>query len=180
MGGEVGVQSTFGVGSTFWFTARLKKSDISVISQETAITNSVDDVLLRDYANHRILLVEDEAVNREVVLYLLEEIGQRVDFAENGLQAIQQVQKHPYDLILMDMQMPLMDGLEATRRIRLMPNGVGVPIIAMTANVFVEDKERCFNAGMNDFITKPVDPDLLFSTLLRWFLYKKRTPNAEH
>lgn len=180
MGGEVGVQSTFGVGSTFWFTARLKKSDISVVSQDTVITNSVDDVLLRDHANRRILLVEDEAVNREVVLYLLEEVGQRVDFAENGLQAIQHVENHLYDIIIMDMQMPLMDGLEATRRIRLMPNGVDVPIIAMTANVFTEDKERCFNAGMNDFITKPVDPEFLFSTLLRWFLYKKHSPNAEH
>lgn len=180
MGGEVGVQSTFGVGSTFYFTARLKKSEISVASQETVITNSVDDVLLRDYANHRILLVEDEAVNREVVLYLLEEVGQRVDFAENGLQAIEKVQSQKYDIILMDMQMPLMDGLEATRRIRLMPHGTDVPIIAMTANVFIEDKERCFTAGMNDFITKPVDPEFLFATLLRWFLYKKCKPNTEH
>jgi len=118
------------------------------------------------------LLVEDEPVNREVQLDLLKEIGWRVDVAVNGQQAVDLVSRNPYQLILMDMQMPVMNGLDATRAIREMPRGGYIPILAMTANAFSEDREACIQAGMDDFLTKPVMPDTLFKVLLRWLRQK--------
>jgi CheY-like chemotaxis protein len=116
----------------------------------------------------RILLVEDNELNREVAIGLLEDSQLSIDAAENGAIAIQKVGQHSYDLVLMDMQMPVMDGITATKMIRANSLFRSLPIIAMTANAMASDREKCIEAGMNDHLAKPIDPDKLFETLLRW------------
>ena len=115
----------------------------------------------------RILVVDDEPINREVAKFQLEAVGLIVDTADDGAEAVTLAQEMRYAAIFMDMQMPKVNGLEATRQIRELPGHRETPIIAMTANAFVEDKARCFDAGMTDFLVKPFDPDTLFATLLR-------------
>jgi PAS domain S-box-containing protein len=168
MGGTAGVTSAQGTGSTFWFTVSLRKSDEVAISHPSTNQSDADELLRRDCAHKRVLLVEDEPINREIAQMLLEEVHLDVDIAENGEIAVQKTQSNRYDLILMDMQMPVLDGLSATLRIRELPACQKVPILAMTANAFAEDKARCMAAGMNDFVTKPVLPEALFDALLRW------------
>ena len=116
----------------------------------------------------RVLLVEDNEINQEVAIGLLEDAAIKVDLAENGEIAVRMAQENDYDAVLMDMQMPVMDGIDATRAIRSDPRFQNLPIIAMTANAMAADREKCLNAGMNDHIGKPIDPDQLFSVLLRW------------
>ena len=116
----------------------------------------------------RVLLAEDNAVNQEVGVELLIAAGLLVDVASNGAEALAMVRDGSYDLVLMDMQMPVLDGLQATREIRARPGGHAVPVIAMTANAFGEDRDACIAAGMNDHVAKPVDPTRLYETLLRW------------
>jgi len=170
MGGEVGVTSERGVGSTFWFSAWLDKAvagptDAPVPAAEGAETMAI---LARHYGGKRILLAEDEPINQEIARELLSYAGLEIDVANNGVEVLEMVEKAAYDLILMDMQMPRMDGLAATLAIRQLAVGQCVPIIAMTANAFVEDREKCLAAGMNDFLAKPADPDVLYAIVLKW------------
>ena len=122
------------------------------------------------------LVVDDEPVNLIVSQYLLEDGGLAVDTAQNGVEAISKVRTQRYAAILMDMQMPELNGLDATRKIREIDGYRDVPILAMTANAFAEDRARCLDAGMNDFIVKPVDPDQVFATLLKWL--EQRAPSG--
>ncbi len=167
MGGEAGAQSVPGQGSSFWFTARLGRSSLSL--QELAEAPVLAELNLQAMpAGARILLAEDNRINQEVAVELLAEVGLNVDVANDGYEALEKARGGGFDLILMDMQMPGMDGLEATRAIRALPGCATLPIIAMTASAFDEDRERCKAAGMNDFIVKPVDPERLFTTLSHW------------
>ncbi|MBS1131890.1 MAG: Response regulator [Proteobacteria bacterium] len=167
MGGETGLESEIGNGSTFWFTARLRKAILGSQEAHEEPTCGAEQGLLKDFAGIRVLLVDDEPINREITQILLEDLHFRIDSAENGEEALALACIYPYDLILMDMQMPVMDGLEATRRIRALPDGHRFLIIAMTANAFSEDRERCLAAGMDDFTTKPIDPEAFFSLIHR-------------
>ncbi len=117
----------------------------------------------------KILLVEDNEINQEVATEILSSAGCIVSIAANGEEAISKVKTAPFDIVLMDVQMPVMDGITATREIRKLPGFNSLPIIAMTANAMQEDRTRCFDAGMNDYITKPIDPNVLFQTLQRYF-----------
>ncbi|HET7867143.1 MAG TPA: response regulator [Burkholderiaceae bacterium] len=137
-------------------------------SASAAWSGRGETALRRHNAGAHVLLVEDNAVNREVAFDLLRSAGLEVDMAEDGLQAVDKARSALFDLILMDVQMPGMDGLQATRAIHALPGHAGTPIVAMTANVFEEDRAACLEAGMVDHVAKPVEPHVMFSTLMRW------------
>jgi two-component system, sensor histidine kinase and response regulator len=130
---------------------------------------SAEQLLKRNFAGRRILLAEDDLLNQEIACILLEDVGLTVDFAEDGVRAVEMAARDDYALILMDMQMPKMGGMDAARIIRASASGRQVPIVAMTANVFASDIARCVDAGMNDFISKPlIDHDVFFAVVLKW------------
>jgi signal transduction histidine kinase/CheY-like chemotaxis protein/HPt (histidine-containing phosphotransfer) domain-containing protein len=126
----------------------------------------------------RVLLVEDNELNREVAIGLLEDARLSIDQAENGAVAVQQLSRHDYDLVLMDMQMPVMDGITATKAIRSNPRFASLPILAMTANAMDRDREMCLTAGMNAHLAKPIDPDKLYAALLQWIRPRAASASA--
>ena len=163
-------------GSTFWFTAALAWDQAGVDpvpdTPAAAAANPLEAI-----AGARVLLVEDNAFNQEVAVDFLERKGAIVTTAGNGREAVDMFARSDFDCVLMDLQMPIMDGLEATRRIRALPRGHATPILAMTANAGTQDRDRCFDAGMDDFLTKPIQPALFYATLARW-LSTRRAPKA--
>jgi two-component system sensor histidine kinase/response regulator len=180
MGGDAGVHSDPGSGSRFWFSVRLQRASVAGAvppasswapddpSDHLSGLYAARDALKARHAGAQILLAEDNAVNQEVATEMLRAAGLTVDVAETGIQAVAMARRTAYDLILMDVQMPEMNGLQATRAIRALPGAENTPILAMTANAFGEDRVECLAAGMNDHVAKPVDPQGLYETLLLW------------
>ena len=169
MGGSAGADSTPGVGSRFWFTVQLRRQVEGEEFAPAVPVSSSAHFSSRDLSGAQVLLVEDEPVNRLVAIDILKEMGIEPEIAENGLQALEYVDARPYDLVLMDIQMPVMNGIEATRRIRALEGRQSrLPIIAVTANAFAEDREQCLAAGMNDFVSKPFEPEALRALIRRW------------
>ena len=179
MGGEAGVRSVLGQGSTFWFTANLQRaSNVALEIEPKSGLPAAGEILRKEYRGYRILLVEDDYINREVVLEFLADFCFDLDVAEDGQVAVDLVRNNDYALVFMDMQMPRMDGLQATRTIRELPGRQQLPIVAMTANAFNGDRQRCFDAGMNDFLSKPIDPETLENVLLRWLSQPGARPSS--
>jgi two-component system, sensor histidine kinase and response regulator len=167
MGGEVGVESVQGKGCTFWACINV---GIAVIDGPIELIglDAEPAVLPSGFEGRRILLAEDNLLNQQIAQELLEEFGLYICVANNGREAIEILQREVFDCVLMDVRMPEMDGIEATRHIRADKQFGAMPIIAMTANARAEDREECLQAGMNDFISKPVDPAQFFRILLKW------------
>jgi signal transduction histidine kinase/HPt (histidine-containing phosphotransfer) domain-containing protein/ActR/RegA family two-component response regulator len=166
MDGSIRLQSASGQGSTFSFTAcfqRASSIDHSPIGSEIA-----KPVALPRWSGERILLVEDIPINRTIAVALLQKVGLSIEIASNGQEALDRLEKENFQLVLMDIQMPVMDGLTATRRIRADSRWQALPIIAMTAHATSEDQEQTRQAGMNEHLTKPIQPALLYATLARW------------
>jgi CheY-like chemotaxis protein len=169
MGGEMGVESESGKGSTFWIVITLKRSQ-----EKSAVTSGLSPLqsLKAHKSRPRILMVDDDFINQELLKFLLTEAELQCDTANDGEEAVGMAGDTDYDLILMDIQMPIMDGLAATRAIRVLPERQLTPIIGVSANAFDEVKDRCFEAGMNAFLTKPVSPEVLYGELAKWLISK--------
>jgi PAS domain S-box-containing protein len=172
MGGAVGVESRLGEGSTFWFSARLglgvaARPPAGGPAHKSQAAMLADDAL-PPFNGQRVLVVDDNEVNLMIAEELLTQAGLRVQTAENGALALEWVQRGDFDMVFMDMQMPVMDGLEATRRIRGLPDKAHLPIVAMTANALAADRDLCLQAGMNDVLTKPIEPERLLKAVRRY------------
>jgi PAS domain S-box-containing protein len=180
MGGEVGADSTPGQGSTFWFTAMLQVGQAQAALNEPPLHtgDGAEVQLRRQHSGALVLLAEDHPVNCEIAKALLEGVGLRIHVATDGRQAVQMAATTDYDAVLMDVQMPRLDGLDATRAIRQLPGRADTPIVAMTANAYEDDRALCLDAGMNDFLSKPVEPDHLYRVLLRWLQPRERSAAA--
>ena len=175
MGGDTGCRSTYGSGSTFWCELPLPLS--SEVQQQTERSG----MIAPNMKQLDILLVDDVKVNLIVLSSILQQWGQIIATADNGMQAIDLMKTHKYDLVLMDCQMPEMDGYECTRQVRIPETGAldpHVPIIAVTAHAMTGDKERCLAAGMDDYISKPIDHNELQSKLIKWMSQMGTEPAA--
>lgn len=173
MSGEVGVSTKIGEGSTFWFTVKLIKNNQAYA--DDLIKSEINASIFQDEAEYikhisgaKILLVEDNDLNQLLAKELLEDFNVSIDIADNGEIALKKVYEKNYDIILMDMQMPVMDGITATKELRKNTLFKDLPIVAMTANAMIQDKDKCLKAGMNDHIAKPIKPGQLFSTISKW------------
>jgi CheY-like chemotaxis protein len=171
MGGDIGVNSEQGVGSTFWMSAYMGKVQSKGLSFDIGrllLSESPVQIIARNFRGARLLLAEDDLFNQDVMLELLSETGMVVDVADNGKDALDKMLANDYALVLMDVQMPVMDGLTAARHIRQQTGKAQMPILALTAQALEEDRKLCMEAGMNDYLSKPVDPDMLYAVLLHW------------
>jgi len=181
MGGEVGVDSEPGRGSEFWFTARLQSAGAQAASVPAPLdaviaSRDVEALLKARHAGARVLIADDNRINQELATELLRLVDLQVEVADNGRTAVDMARRGAFDMILMDMQMPEMDGLEATRKIRTEPRLDDTPIVAMTASAFGADRDACLAAGMNDHIGKPVNPAALYDKMLRWLDESRKAP----
>ena len=178
MGGEAGVDSTPGAGSTFWFSARLKRRPGADTSALCVPRPDAETLIRERYRGARLLLVDDDPLSRVITQFILEDGGLHVDTAESGAESVRKASAGDYAAILMDIQMPNMSGLEATRQLRKLPAHRQTPILALTATAFADDKVRCFEAGMNDCLEKPIDAAQIFSSLLPWLVKANNTTRS--
>lgn len=170
LGGEIGVESAEGSGSTFWFTATLDKQAVEN-SDRQAVTPEISGAVAAAGAGRHLLLVDDDSINQQVAASYLEKLGYSFDIAENGREALQALSDRDYHLVLIDVMMPEIGGVEATAIIRDPESSVrnhAVPVIALTAKATMRDREICLAAGMNDFLTKPLRMDVLNTVLAKW------------
>lgn len=171
MGGEAGVESTPGAGSTFWFSARFAGGAVPANNPGPAASAGAGEESLRrlreQFPGTRVLVFEDEPINQEVISELMTQAGFSVSTAADGRAGLELARAERFDLVLMDVQMPVMDGLEATRLLRGLPGYADTPILALTAHAFSSDRLACLDAGMDEFLTKPVAPERLYRTVLK-------------
>ena len=174
LGGDIKVKSKKGTGTTFTFTIQADlipgNKDFTTVEERADLNQKIDPLLKEKFQHLNVLLVEDNVFNQRVTLRILELLGIEADLAENGQEATVKSNTTPYDIIFMDMQMPVMDGLEATRQIRENEESSSSKstIIALTANATTEDRDKCFEAGMNDFLSKPITIDSTFQLIKKW------------
>ncbi|SDH93069.1 hybrid sensor histidine kinase/response regulator [Propionivibrio dicarboxylicus] len=179
MQGEAGGVSVPGKGSTFWFTARLPKRQMpEVVLSMEEIGKEAEALLRQRHGGRRVLFIDDDPVNLDIVRILAEATGLLVDTAADGLQGLAKATEGRFDLFVTDLQMPHVGGLEVARRLREIPDYATTPILAMTANVFTEDRERCRDVGIDGFLSKPFDPAQLFLALLEWLDNSARAAEA--
>ncbi len=174
MQGNIWVESTLGKGSSFFFTAYFELADTNS-KQESTFGESIEE---KKNCTEHILLVEDNQINQIIAEELLQSFGYTLDIANHGQEALDMLEKKPYDIVLMDIQMPIMDGLTTTRNIRKMPQFSSLPIVAMSAHAMTGDKEKSLKSGMNDHITKPISPEILYNTLRYWLEKKEATTSS--